>query len=164
MKKILAILGLMLAIKASALTLSTNITSSVNGVFLLSTNGMSVYSVEITGAYPANVVLYDMDSIAAPYYGTNYTTSAWTGRTSSLVTNATSFVGYNGYTNWYTNITMQISSQANAAATNNLPPMGSFAVSGGSYAVYNTDIMLSRGLCVLVNTNVSLVINYRTGK
>lgn len=165
MKKILAIIVLGLMITSShALTLATNITSTAGGVFLLSTNGMSMASIELSAQYPATIQLFDCDTLADPYYGTNYVNAAWNGRTTYTTNFVTSFVGYNGYTNWYTNAGLWTLTVTNAAKTNALPATAAFTVSGGNYAIYNTDAIFARGVVALVNTNVNVVINYRTGR
>lgn len=153
---LLAICGI-----AQAAVLSTNIPS--NGVYNLSTNRASVYSVEITAAANAQVDFYDSTILAAPQYGTNYTNAQWVGRISYATNYVTSFVGYNGYTNWYTNAGIWTLNQTNAANTNVLPVLFSAVVAGSTYAVYNADALFANGITVrCIGTNVALVVNYRS--
>lgn len=162
-KKLLLIsaIGAAFVLPSKALTISTNLPA--NGTYLLSTNNASVYSVEITSSSVAMLQFFDMDSLAAPYYGTNSTNGAWVGRLTYPTNYVTSFIGYNGYTNYYTNVGMWTISQTNAASTNALSPLFTAVTAGNTYAVYNVDALFSRGISVLANpcTNVSIVINYR---
>jgi len=158
--KILVGVSLLCATTIHAAILSTNLPS--NGVFLLSTNRASVYSVELTAAANAQVWLFDSDSLAAPFYGTNYTNDVFTNRVTYPTNYVTSFVGYNGVTNWYTNSGQWTLSVSNRANTNQLSPLFSAVVAGATYAVYNTDALFARGVAVAVTgTNVGIVVNYR---
>src|SRR5438445_9988538 len=156
MKKFLSIIGIIggFSIVANAATISTNILGP--GTFLLSTNRASVYQIELTGATSCAVNLYDCDNLAAPFYGTNYTAGAYNSRITYPTNYVTTFVGSNGFTNYYTNAGVWSLTITNAAVTNTLPIIGSFVVAGGTYAVYNTDMLFSRGISVNVNTNVSI--------
>lgn len=155
--------ALFATVSIHAAILSTNLPS--NGVFLLSTNRASVYSVELTAAANAQVWLFDSDSLAAPFYGTNYTNDVYTNRITYSTNYVTSFVGYNGYTNWYTNQGVWTLSVSNRANTNQLSPLFSAVVAGATYAVYNTDALFARGVAVAVTgTNVAIVVNYRSAQ
>lgn len=165
MKKLL-IIGLLAASTyiAGAATLATNLAAS--GVYLLSTNRASVYSVEITSQSPTMLSFYDCDFVGAPIYGTNTTNGAWVSRNTYATNYVSSFVGYNGYTNWYTNAGVWTLTTTNSATTNQLPVMFSAVTAGNTYAVYNVDALFARGITVLGNpcTNVSVVINYRSAQ
>src|ERR1043165_2089840 len=106
MKKLLFIAALLCGIASSnAATIATNLGSGLN---LVSTNRASVYSIELTSTNAATVTLYDCDHIAYNYalgncFGTNYTNAAFVTVINYSTNLTTSFVGYNGYTNWYTN-------------------------------------------------------------
>lgn len=164
MKKILLSLCLALAAFTSVNAAIISVTGTTNGFYLISTNRASVYSVELTGTYPGVVTLYDCDSVAAPFFGTNYTNAAYTTRTTYATNYVTSFVSLQGYTNWYTNAGVWTLSSTTAANTNALPAMASFVVAGGTYAVYTTDALFSRGICATITTNISMIINYRTAQ
>jgi len=142
--------------------LSTNVT--LGGVHLLSATRVSVYSVELTSDKSVLVKFFDQNSLADPLYGTNYLTSAYTGVNSYATNYVTSFIGNNGLTNWFTNAGIFTYTATIAAATNNLPSSGSFVVGAGTYAIYNTDALFTRGVCFVSTTNVSVVVNYRSGK
>src|SRR5215471_7531163 len=71
---------------------------------LLSTNRASVYQVEATSTGGGLIQLFDSDNTAAPYYGTNYVNAAYATRITYPTNYVTSFIGYNGFTNWYTNL------------------------------------------------------------
>jgi hypothetical protein len=161
--KILFIVAL-IGLTYSAHSAQIVVNATTNGYYLLSTNRASVYSFEITSTYPAVVTLYDCDSIAAPFYGTNYTNAAFTVRTTYPTNYVTSYVGTTGYTNWYTNAGVMTLTTTNAANTNALPSLASFVVAGGTYAVYNVDALFARGICATITTNASMVINYRSAQ
>jgi len=153
---------LLACVATQAAVLSTNLPT--NGVYLMSTNRASVYSVEITAAANAQLEFYDSSSLAAPYYGTNYVNSAYTNRSTYSTNYVYSYVGYNGYTNWYTNAGVWTLNNAVAANTNVLPVMIGAVVAGGTYAVYNTDALFANGIAVrCIGTNVAVVVNYRSG-
>lgn len=140
-------------------------TAAAPGTYLLSTNNISVTSVEITSPTTTTVQLFDCASVADPYFGTNYVTSAWVGRQSLATNLVSSYVGYNGYTNWYTNVGIYTITVTNAAATNALPAMGAFGVSANAYATYSFDALFTRGVCATIGaTNASVVINYRRNR
>ena len=157
---LLLLFGVTCTIQAA--TLATNTTTA--GVYILTTNRASVYNVELTSSVGTTVNFYDSDAIAAPYYGTNYVSGAYPYRLTYSTNYVTSYIGSNGYTNWYTNAGVWTVTLTNAAATNALPVLGSFVVAGGTYAVYNTDMLFARGIAFSSTTNLSLVVNYRTAQ
>ena len=162
-RKIMLVVGLlaMLSITAKAAVFSTNLPS--NGVYLLMTNRASVYSVEVTSSGSATLNFYDCASLAAPLYGTNYTNAQWVGRSTYATNYVYSFIGNNGFTNWYTNAGVWTVNVTNAANTNVLPVMFGAVVAGGTYAVYNADALFAQGVSVgCTGTNVSIVVNYRS--
>lgn len=146
---------------ANAQVIATNV--AAGGTYLLSTNRASIYSVEITSSNPVQVDLYDADSLAAPYYGTNYVNAAYQYRTTYTTNYVTSFVGSTGYTNWYTNAGLWTLTLTNAANTNQLPKAFSAVVAGNSYAVYPTSTLLINGVVMRASTNVAITILYRPG-
>ena len=164
MKKLLFSIGTiaLFIFSAPAAILSTNV--SAGGTHLLSTNRASIYQVELTSANACVVSFYDCDSLADPYFGTNYTSGAFPYRIAYATNIVSSYVGSNGYTNYYTNIGLFSLTKTNAAATNALPILGAFVVAGGTYAVYNVDQLHARGVTFTSSTNVSVVVNYRTGQ
>ncbi len=140
-------------------------TTAVPTITLVTTNRASVYSVEVTCPNSSLVELFDCDSTADPYNGTNYVNSAYAGRTTYATNLVTTFVGYNGYTNYYTNSGIFSATNLVSASTNALSPLLSAVVSSGTYAVYQTDTLFARGIVARCSgTNTSVVINYRSGK
>lgn len=166
MKKLLLVVVAALGLTSASYgaTLAFTLTSTNLQTFVLSSNTVpkNVYSVELTATYPVTVQLFDNNDIrAVASYGTNYVTAAYP-YTSTYATNyVTSFVGYNGYTNWSTNVGVWSITLTNAATTNSLPASATFTVAGGTYAVYNTDLIFNRGIVARCTTNVSININYR---
>lgn len=163
-KKTLIVAALIFASTVShAAVFSTNIANP--GTFLLFTNRASVYNIEITCTANALVNFYDCDSLAAPFFGTNYTNASYVSRTTYSTNYVTSFVGYNGFTNWYTNAGVWTLTSTNAANTNALTPAFSVSSAANTYTTVNTDAVFARGVSVVVTgTNVSLVVNYRSAQ
>lgn len=142
-------------------------TGTTNGFYLISTNRASVYQVVLSvpsGQVPSTVTLYDCDSIAAPFFGTNYTNAAFTNYIMYSTTMVSSYVGTTGITNWYTNVGQFSLAVSNRPNTNVLPPIASFTVAGGATIVYNVDALFARGICAAISSNITGVINYRTGR
>ncbi len=166
MKKLLFVCFLLIGLaSAKADLISTNLATTANtNTFLLLADRASVYSVELTATVPCLVKLYDNATLAAPGNGTNYVTAEYIGRSSYATNVATTYVGANGLTNWYTNSYVFTYSVTNAAATNALTPSASFVVAAGTYAVYNTDALFTRGIVAWSSTNCSIVVNYRSGR
>src|ERR1043166_2339147 len=136
-----------MAFVSNAAVLATNVTTG--GTFLLSTNRASIYQVELTSTASCRVDLFDSDSLADPYFGTNYVTT---------------YIGSNGFTNTVTNVGLWTLTLTNAANTNALPTLGSFVVGANTYAVYNVDELHARGVTFRSSTNVNLVLSYRTAQ
>jgi len=158
---LVVVTSLALCATTQAAVIATNLPS--NGVYQLTTNRASVYSVEVTSSGSALLAFYDSGSLAAPFYGTNYTNAAYTNRVTYSTNYVYSFVGYNGFTNWYTNSGVWTINVSNPANTNVLPVMFGAVVAGGTYAVYNTDALFANGITVgCTGTNVAIVVNYRS--
>ena len=106
----------------------TSITLSP-GTSLLLTNNVKVVNVQLLSAYNATVAFYDNSATNSPTYGTNVVLGAYA-TTASYTTNLVqSYVGSNGYTNWYTNSAVWTYNVTNSAATNALTPTAVYAVS-----------------------------------
>ena len=171
MKKLLSFIGLTSLLSASCFgeLLSANVVgvASATPAYVLTTNRAAVYNVEVTSAYGGTVNLYDSDGnttyfslITNSIIPSNY----WY-RTSYATNYVTSYVGYNGYTNWYTNAGLWSLNVTNTAQTTNVtPPLASFVFAPNTYAVYAVDALFVRGIAATATTNVSIVINYRSGK
>ena len=130
--------------------ITNNIT--VQGVSFLTPSGMGLVS------------LYDSYNTAAPYYGTNYVTSSYVSRAGYATNYVTSYVGYNGYTNWYTNAGYWTYTVTNAAATNALSPQGLYPVISGVISTYNTPASFQQGVVALATTNTTAIIYYTPNK
>jgi|ERR1041385_490119 hypothetical protein len=140
-------------------------TPATNGVVLVSTNRASVYQVEVTSTASGLLSFYDANQITVPIYGTNYTNAVYTTRTSYPTNYVTSFVGYNGFTNWYTNAGIWTLVSTNAANTNALSPLFSVPVVANTLAVVNVDALFVRGItCLSTATNSGVVLSYRSGQ
>lgn len=165
-KLILTGLLVLSVLSAKAELIATNLTTTGAGgnTFLLLSDRASVYSVEISASVAGLVRLYDQSTVAAPYYGTNYVTAEYTGRSSYATNIVSTYVGFNGMTNRYTNSGIFTYETTVAAATNALNPSAAFSVAAGTYAVYSTDALFTRGIAVHSTTNVSIVINYRPAR
>ena len=162
MKKLLLALTIVgLASVSYAAQITTNIVTK--GTYLLSTSRASVYSLTLTSDKSTLVELFDADSVADPYFGTNYVNAAYTYRTSYATNYVTSYVGQNGWTNWYTNAGIWTVTLTNAANTNALSPLISGVVGANTYVTYDVDAVFANGVVARASTNVSVVINYRPG-
>lgn len=166
MKKLILIIGLlvMFCVSAMSATIATNL--AANGVYLLSTNRAAVYSVEVSSTSPCALEFFDVNTVAAPYYGTNVVNSAYVTRTATTVSWPSNFVNAYGYTNWWTNYGIASATVTNAAATNQAPIMIGIVGAANTYVVYNTDALFSKGISVRATTatNAAIVINYTTGQ
>jgi hypothetical protein len=151
-----------MAFVSNAAVLATNVTTG--GTFLLSTNRASIYQVELTSTASCRVDLFDSDSLADPYFGTNYVSGAFPYRTTYSTNYVTTYIGSNGFTNTVTNVGLWTLTLTNAANTNALPTLGSFVVGANTYAVYNVDELHARGVTFRSSTNVNLVLSYRTAQ
>lgn len=150
---------------SKALVVATNILAdATTPAFLVLPTGASVYNVELTATQPVLVKFYDQNTLAAPFFGTNYTNGGYVSVSTYPTNIVTSFVGYNGVTNWYTNTGQFTYYTTNAGSTNILPLMGAFVVGANSMAVYNVDQLHRKGIVITANTNVSIVINYTRGQ
>lgn len=150
------------AVCANAAVLATNLAAS-GGYSLLSTRG-SINSIQASSTSPMYLEFFDNNSIsAANSYGTNVQiTSAYVTRSGYATNLVTSFVGNNGYTNWYTNAGYFTYNVTNAVGTNKAPVL--FAIAAPANAPVNipVDALFAKGLVVHGNpaTNVFIVITY----
>lgn len=161
MKKLLLIIGLAIAsVTLNAQILVTNITA--NGTYRLLSSGANVKSVKVWSTSPTTLQFYDANVMTAPYYGTNYVTAQYTSRVTSPTTNVTEYVGYGGYTNYYTNIGVSTIGIVSMASTNQLQKMFVVSIPASTWYEADLDVILNNGLVVyaLPATNVSLTITY----
>lgn len=162
--------GLLLACsfvsQGSDLILSTNVTASATSpAFLLLPSRAVVKQVLLVGGAGSGIIkLFDQNTLADPYFGTNYTSSAYATNFTYATNYVTSFVGYNGVTNWSTNTGVWTISVTNAAATNQLPIVFAGVVSASLSAVYTPvyPIVFAKGISAQVSTNMGVTIFYTT--
>lgn len=169
MKKLLIRIA-MLAVGASAVAqqvYTTNITAGA-GLHLISTNRMKVYSIEVSSTNAFNYRFYDTDnttvtptSSATGWWGTNFVSGQQISRTTYLTNIASSYVGYNGFTNWYTNAGLYTLTTTNAQATNAMSPSVAISTGGAETRVTYVDAIFTRGVAVQTSGNGSITIYYR---
>jgi len=160
---IITLIGLVVAsVQLYAQPLITNITA--NGTYRLLSSGVDIKNVKVWSASPTTLYFYDVNSMSAPYYGTNTVNAEWVTRSSSLTTNVTSSIGYGGYTNYYTNVGIATTLSTNAAATNQAPKVIALSVPANVWYDADVDVSTTKGLTVfaLPATNVSLTIDYKS--
>lgn len=165
MKYITSVVGLLLiAASANAAVFSTNISQVLNNPAhrLMSTNA-NVYQIQIstTSASGAVVDFYDCNQLTAPAFGTNYTNAPYHSRTVFTTNYGVANVGATGTTNWITNSGIYTLSVSNAANTNLLPKMVSLAVGANQAVIADVDVTFTKGICVLPNTNISIILYYK---
>lgn len=152
---------LTLAIAAQAqLIISTNLPAT-NAVSLLTTNRASVYAIEISSDKAGVVDLYDSDTLADPYFGTNYVNASYVSRLTYATNIVSSYVGTTGVTNFYTNTGVFTASVTNAASTNALPKLVSLAFGANVAQTYNIDALFVRGITARHSTNLNIILYYR---
>lgn len=168
MKKFLLLICLTAVVVAAnaQLQVATNMTSVLAGpARLLLNDRASVYNVVVTAPDDnVTVLFYDQNTVAAPYYGSNYVTSAYVSYTAYPSNIVTSYVGFNGVTNWYTNSYSFTLATTNAAATNAMSAVLTVPVSRGLSSTITTDALFTRGIVVRATTNANIVVNYRSGQ
>lgn len=173
MKKILnkfivagLLLSACLSTKAADLVFSTNITATAaSTAFLLIPNRAVIKQIMLTGGAGASTLLfYDQNTLAAPYYGTNWYWSAYATNFTYATNYVTTFIGYNGVTNYTTNAGVWTISVTNAAGTNLLPVVTAAVVNANQTAVYTPTPppVFAKGVVLTVFTNVGVTIFYTT--
>ena len=169
LKKLLSIVtGVSIGVSAlaaggtgSPAPLFVSVTLSPNVPVIAVSNNVTIQGVSfLTPSGSGTVAIYDNISTNAPYLGTNYVTSAYVSRASYATNTVTSYVGYNGYTNYYTNTGYWTYNVTNAAATNVLTPQGVFPVISGVVSTYNTPVAANLGAVFVATTNTTALIYY----
>ena len=132
--------------------------------FSVSSNNITIQSVSVlTPLGSGSVSFYDVGTTNPPFYGTNvmyYTNASYVSYANGPTNLVTSFVGYNGYTNYYTNVGTFTYFTTNAAATNALPYQGIFALMSGVVGTYNNPMSFQQGAVAIATTNATLIIYY----
>lgn len=110
------------------------------------------------------VNFFDTQSNGAPMFGLSNTVAGYVSRIGSNILYATSFIGYNGVTNYYTNQGFWTYNVTNAAATNALPAQGAMLAINGVVNQYKGSILVSQGFSIQVSTNATIVVYYIPNK
>lgn len=141
------------------------LTLSPNVVIPILTNNFQIVAASFIpttgGGY---VYLFDEYRTNAPYFGTNGVTGSYVSRSGYTTNMVTSYVGYNGYTNYYTNAGYFTYSVTNAAATNVLSPQGVFATVAGQITSASYPMMFNQGGSIWATTNTTAIIYYIPNK
>ena len=139
--------------------MSTTIATTTTNTFIVLTNRVKIVDVQLLSGANNNIVWF-FNNNSLVNGGTNYVTSLYNS-TSVYPTNyVTSFVGYNGWTNYYTNAGQWTFTVTNAAATNALSPMGVFASAANTIGNYPCDMLMERGVVITSQTNTQLILYY----
>ena len=130
------------------------------------TNNVTVQSVQIlTAATSAVVSFYDCATTNAPYGGTNYVnTNTWYSTASYATNYATSFIGYNGVTNSYTNVGQWTYFVTNTGVTNLLVPQGAFAAVSGAITTVANPMAFQQGVSILSPSNATVIVYWTPNK
>ena len=168
MKKLLvliAMVGLSVSAMAQSAVLSTNISNGA-GYHLISTNRLKVYSIEVTTTNAYNFRFWDNDNTlhttnVTGFWGTNFINGSYISRSTYPTTYVNSYVGYNGYTNWYTNAGIWSVTVTNTQATNPVAPLFTIATSGAETRVNYVDAIFTRGMLVQSTGNGAITVYYR---
>jgi len=168
MKKLLllvAMVGLASSTFAQGV-LFTNVSAA--GVHLLSTNRVRVYSIETSATNAVTFKFWDNDNTthvpgsASPgWWGTNFVNGAYVSRSTYPTSYVNTYIGYNGYTNYTTNVGIWGLTTTNSASTNAVTPIFQAATSGAETRVSYVDATFSRGILMGVSGAGSVTIYYR---
>lgn len=142
------------------------VVNAVAGVPIIAvTNNVTVIGITLTTSATASLVsFYDCPSLADPIRGTNYLTSSYISRAGFSTNYVTSYVGYNGYTNFYTNQGFWTYNVTNAAATNVLAPQAALFANNTTIASYNNSVSFQQGVSILAQSNTTVVLYYIPNK
>ena len=170
MKKLLvliAMVGLSVGAMAQSAVLSTNIINGA-GLHLISTNRLKVYSIEVSTTNAYNFRFWDNDntvntptSTGTGWWGTNFVSGSYISRSTYPTTYVNSYIGYNGFTNWYTNSGVWSVTTTNSQATNAVAPLFTIATSGAETRVNYVDAIFTRGMLVQSTGNGAITVYYR---
>lgn len=154
MKKLLALLGLTLALNANAQRFYVT-NGMAAGLRVIIPQAVTLQSLQITGTSNTIVRLYDgpTTNVTAAY--SNYTTFV-TNRVSSFVSVQT------GLTNTVTNTVLYTLVQAVAAATNDVSPVLTLNIGANTAPfIFDSPITFTRGVNVSNNLGgITMVVNY----
>lgn len=148
---------------------TTPFTTNIAGIsvpFVLLTTRANVKQIVVANSKlsPVTVEFFDNDSLALGTNGTNIILPAYVSRSYYSTNIASSFVGVNGVTNWYTNSGVFTYNVTNAASTNTLAAAWTGAVGASQAQVFNTDFLCVRGVVVRADTNCVVTFYYNSGQ
>lgn len=170
MKKLLLVIA-MVAIGYSAVAqsiLSRTITSG-GSLYLLTTNRAKVYSIEVSTTNAYTFQFFDNDNTnnvptnaLAGFWGTNFVNGSYVSKSFYTTNVASSYVGANNFTNWYTNSGLYALTTTNAAATNAVPPLATVTTSGtsGETRVSYINAIFTRGIVFYCTGNGAVTVYY----
>lgn len=149
---------------AGTVTTPNGALSGTTNVFQITTNRVNVTQIMLSSTATGVAQFYNSDNTNAPFFGMYYTNAPYWTRLHYPSNVVTSFVGQNGFTNWYTNAYEYYYFSTNGANTNELSPLAALAFTANIPAVINIDMLCERGLTLRTTTNVSYVIYYNSGQ
>ena len=159
MKKLLITLLLAIAFVAQAeLTLTTNVAA---GTWVLLSSRAHVSTVTVIGTNNVTVRLYDQNTLADPYYGTNVVIPEYVSRSSYPTNIVNTFIGYQGLTNSYTNTGIFSYYVTNSASTNVLQVSAALSGSATAPVTYSGDWLFSRGVVISGESGFGVTITYQ---
>lgn len=166
MKKFILSLALLafVAYVAKAEVYSTNYIGT--GVHLAISSRANVMGITVSSTNNVALDFFDNSVITAQPYGTNYVTASYISSAGYTTNIVTSYVGINGFTNWYTNTGYFTYSVTNAAGTNRLVPTLSMVNGANMVTSQAADALFTRGVSIF-NYGVggaAVIIQYNTGK
>lgn len=168
MKKLLLIA--LAALSTFGAIAQSSVTATITGgagTYLLSTNRLRVYSVEITTTNAQTFRLWDNDNTnnvptaaTSGWWGTNFVNGANISRVTYATNVASSYVSPVGYTNWYTNAGIWSLTTTNIAATNATVPMTVVATGGAETRVTYVNQIFTRGVVFTPTGNGTITLYY----
>jgi hypothetical protein len=136
-------------------------TLAANTPLIILTNNVQIVNLQVSVPSGSGIVsIYDCTNAAAPIYGTNFVTSMYVYQTQYPTNFVTSYVGYNGYTNWYTNVGLWTATVTNAASTNALAPQAQLPVYANMINQLTTPVMCNLGVSVVSTVACSVTLSY----
>ena len=161
MKKLI-LFALMFGMVASVsgATISTNILVG-KGTYLLKVGRADVDSIQLTSTNAYLARFYDQSTLAAPYYGTNYVTAEYSGRSTYATNYVTTWTNSTGVINYATNSGVWTVTTTVEAATNGLPAIVEANTVANAVSIYDVDAIFTKGIVAVVDGNVNITVTYK---
>lgn len=147
-------------------SVSASLTAGAS-TYLISTNRLRVYSIEVTTTNAQTFKFWDNDNTnnvptaaTAGWWGTNFVNGAYISRSTYPTNMATSYVSPVGFTNWYTNAGIWSVTTTNAAATNAAVAMTTVATGGAETRVSYVNQIFTRGVVATSTGNGTITLYY----